>query len=91
MTKPPILRIDFETRSVVDLPKTGVHIYAEDPTTDVWCMAWAFDDEPVEIWIKGEELPERIRDHVESGGLVGAWNAAFELAIWNKVMRKDVR
>lgn len=45
-----ILGIDFETRSTVDLPKSGVYPYAAHPETDVWCMAWAFDDEEPEIW-----------------------------------------
>ena len=85
---PDILRVDFETRSVIDLPKRGVHIYAADPSTDAWCMAWAFNDEPVEIWVMGEELPKRIKKHVKARGLIGAWNAAFELAIWNTVMAK---
>ena len=83
---PEMLRIDFETRSKVDLPKRGVHIYAEDPSTDAWCMAYAFDDQPVELWVMGEDLPANIRKHVEAGGLLGAWNAAFELAIWNHIM-----
>ena len=77
-----MLRIDFETRSTVDLPKRGVHVYAAREDTDAWCMAYAFDDEPVELWVRGQELPERIVRHVEAGGLVGAWNASFELAIW---------
>jgi DNA polymerase len=45
-----VLSIDFETRSTVDLKKSGVYRYAEDPTTDIWCVAWAFDDEEPEIW-----------------------------------------
>lgn len=81
-----MLRIDYETLSPVDLKKTGLHIYADHPETDAWCMGYAFDDEEVQIWIAGEELPERIRKHVEDGGLVGAWNATFELQIWNKIM-----
>jgi len=81
-----ILRADFETRSIIDLPKTGVNIYADHPYTDAWCMAYAFNDEPVKIWIKGEPLPARIEAHIIDGGLFGAWNAHFELAIWNKIM-----
>lgn len=45
-----VLSIDFETRSTVDLKKSGVYVYAQHPTTDIWCMAWAFDDEEPEIW-----------------------------------------
>ena len=82
-----MLRVDFETRSTVDLPKCGVHIYAAHHTTDVWCMAYTFedDDEP-KLWVRGEPLPSKIRKYVADGGLVGAWNAAFELAIWNTIM-----
>ena len=84
MTK--ILRGDFETRSAVDLPKRGVHIYADDDSTDVWCFAYAFDDDPVEIWIEGDPVPADIKDHIVNGGLFKAWNASFELAIWNSIM-----
>lgn len=44
------LSIDFETRSTVDLKKSGVQPYAEHPTTDIWLMAWAFDGEEPEVW-----------------------------------------
>ena len=84
-----MLRVDFETRSTVDLPKIGVSKYASHHTTDTWCMAYTFEDDEdadPEIWIMGEPLPDKIRQYVMRGGLVGAWNAAFELAIWNKIM-----
>jgi DNA polymerase len=81
-----VLHADFETRAVADLVKVGADKYAADEHTDAWCMGYAFNDEPEQIWIKGEPLPERIRKHIESGGLFFAWNAAFELAIWNRVM-----
>mgnify|MGYP000314115480 CR=1 FL=1 len=40
----PTLHIDFETRSVVDLKKSGVYVYAEHPLTSVTCAAYAFDE-----------------------------------------------
>jgi hypothetical protein len=39
------LWLDFETRSACDLKAAGVYNYAQDPSTDVLCMSWAFDDE----------------------------------------------
>lgn len=81
------LHIDFETRSVVDLKKFGLAVYAKHPLTDAWCMAWAFNDEPVEIWRRGQELPSRIAAHVKAGGLVIGHNITFEHYIWNSVMR----
>ena len=81
------LSIDFETRSTVDLKSTGVYPYAAHPETDIWCMAWAFDDEAPEIWIPGTPLPERVFVHVGSRGEMRAWNAQFERAIWRAIMR----
>lgn len=81
-----MLHLDFETRSTVDLKKTGTYVYAEDPTTDVNCMAYAFGDEPVDLWILGEPLPDRIAEHIRSQGLLFAHNAAFERIIWKYVL-----
>jgi DNA polymerase len=81
------LHIDFETRSEVDLTKHGLDVYAKDPSTDVWCCDFAFDDEPVSVWAHNG-LPINEWQHVIRGGIVVAHNAAFELAIWNNVMVK---
>lgn len=81
-----ILSIDFETRSTCDLKKTGVYKYAEDPNTDIWCMAWAFDDEEPEIWVPGMTLDVRIYQHIADRGEVRAWNAQFERIIWRAIM-----
>lgn len=80
------LHVDFETRSAVDLKKTGVYVYAEDPTTDIWCMAWAIDDDPVDMWTPGDPIPEKFAFYVESGGTITAHNAAFERIIWKYIL-----
>lgn len=90
MTK---LYIDFETTSCLDLRKTGTHKYAADPSTRVLCMAYAFDDEPVQGWLARDgQLPERVVDHVLGcHGTIHAWNAGgFEEIIWPLVSRVDV-
>ena len=76
-----VLHIDFETRSPCDLKKAGVYKYAEDPNTQVICMGYAFGDEPVEIWKRGQPIPERIRDHIVHNGVVFAHNAQFERVV----------
>ncbi|MCC7253957.1 DNA polymerase, partial [Hyphomicrobium sp.] len=83
-----ILHIDFETRSTVDIKKTGAYVYAEHPTTDLWCACYAFDDGPVETWRPGAPCPDAIFDHVIDGGLVYAHNAAFERVIWHHILAK---
>lgn len=78
-----ILHIDFETRSAVDLKKAGVHVYAADPSTEILCMAYAFDDEPVQLWKRRTAFPTRVLEHIYQGHPVYAHNAAFERALWN--------
>jgi len=78
--------IDFETRSVVDLRKTGVYVYAEDPTTNAWCAAYAFDDGPVRVWLPHQPCPLELLIHVSNGGAMWAHNANFERAIWEHVL-----
>jgi DNA polymerase len=85
-----VLSLDFETRSAINLTKVGAERYARDPTTGVWCAAWAIDDDPVGIWYPGlNAVPHKLLDHIESGGTVSAWNAPFELAIWRHVILRD--
>lgn len=97
------LHIDFESRSAVDLKKTGVHVYAEGASTDLWCAAYAFDDEPVKLWtpsvdIHGDAwdfpaapIPDEIAKHVRDGGVLYAHNAAFERTIWHHILAKRYR
>ena len=97
------LHIDFETRSTLDLKKVGLDNYSKHPTTDVWCMGFAFDDEPVSL-VEGHmffgatmanadraawtRIGQRVLQHVRAGGTVVAHNAAFEIAIWNEALAK---
>lgn len=83
MTK---LSIDFETRSVLDVTEVGVFRYVEHPSTGIWCMAWAFDDEPAAIWWPGDPMPKRMAHHVAKGGLLFAWNAQFESTVWSSLL-----
>lgn len=80
------LSVDFETRSDIDLTKTGVYRYVESPHTSVTRMGYAFDYEPVNLWRKGELLPRRVFEHVREGGKVRAFNAQFERIMWNGVL-----
>lgn len=80
--------IDWETASPVDLRRTGVEKYAEHPSTMALCLAWAFDDGPVDGYMLAGTgfvmgAPAEVHEHVAAGGAVVAHNAPFELAIWN--------
>ena len=83
-----ILWIDFETRSRCDLPARGVYNYAQDGTTEVLCMSYAFDDDEVVTWRPGEPFPERVELHT---GQIRAHNAAFERLIFWYVLQIDYK
>jgi DNA polymerase bacteriophage-type len=86
-----IYSIDFETRSHANLPDVGLDIYANDPTTEVLCIAFGTtpDNVVVQAPTPTEDSPAYclrwLLDHVEQGGKIQAWNAMFEYAIWNCV------
>lgn len=73
--------IDFETRSRADLRKVGAYKYAAAPSTELLCMAFAFDRQPVQLWRRGDPWPSFPED-----ATYVAHNAMFELAIWSRVV-----
>jgi DNA polymerase len=79
-----MLWLDFETRSTCDLRAKGVYNYAQDASTDVLCMSYAFDDEDVVTWVPSQPFPERVRNYT---GQIRAHNAAFERLIFWYVLQ----
>ena len=79
-----MLYLDFETRSHCDLKKHGVYNYAQDASTEVLCMSYAFDDGEVQTWLPTTEFPSAVRNHT---GLIYAHNAAFERLIFWYVLQ----
>jgi len=81
-----IYSIDFETRSMINLPDRGLDIYANDSTTEVLCIAFGTDINNVCVATADALYPEEdFLQHVADGGKIQAWNAMFEYAIWNCV------
>ena len=84
-----ILWIDFESRSRCDLSSKGVYNYAQDASTDVLCMSYAFDDDDVVTWVPdktklGFGFPVKVAEHT---GRIYAHNAAFERLIFWYVLQ----
>lgn len=51
----PICHVDVETFSECDLKKAGAYVYAEHESTILLCVAYAFGNGPVKLWIVEEE------------------------------------
>ena len=84
----PTLWIDFETRSRCDLRSRGVYNYAQDISTEVLCMSYAFDDEDVRTWLPEQPFPAAVRNHT---GQIRAHNAAFERLVFWYVLQIDFK
>ena len=74
------LWVDFETRSACDLKVAGVYNYAQDASTEVLCMSYAFNDDEVQTWLPDRQLcPACVHQYK---GPIYAHNAAFERLIF---------
>jgi len=78
------LWVDFETRSACDLKAAGVYNYAQDASTEVLCMSYAFGDDDVQTWTPGQPFPKQVKDYK---GVIYAHNAAFERLIFWYVLQ----
>lgn len=83
-----ILFIDFETKSECDLLSRGAYNYAQDRSTEVLCMSYAFDDGDVSTWIPSQPFPNAVRNFT---GQIRAHNAAFERLIFWYVLQIDFK
>ena len=81
------LSIDIETSSDVDIRKCGAFKYAESEAFRIMLLAYAFDDEPVEVidLEKGEEMPLFLLQALQDKEVIKhAYNATFEWLCLNR-------
>ena len=83
-----MLWLDFETRSKCDLPKHGAYNYAQDASTNVLCMSYAFGDGEVQTWLPTQPFPDEV---AKWGGPIYAHNAAFERLIFWYVLQIEFK
>lgn len=85
-----MLWLDLETRSQCDLRVNGLLRYAQDPTTEVICMSYAFDNGPIDTWFAEDEVfPTSVIQYIAQGHRVVAHNAAFERHLFDFVLAND--
>ena len=94
-----MLHIDFESRGVVDLRKTGVHAYAEDPRTKIFMCSVVDEGNKKSLWVnpkfipllpEGHGLPligkVELMDLIRDNKIIKAHNAQFERIMWQEIM-----
>ncbi len=79
---------DFETLSPTELSVAGAWRYAEDPATEVLCLAWTLDGQLMSPWVPNDMVVgAALRALAEDPETIWvAHNAAFEKAIWRNIM-----
>lgn len=83
-----ILWVDFETKSRCNLLTRGVYNYAQDISTEVLCMSYAFGDNEVITWTPDMPFPKEVMRHE---GMIYAHNAAFERLIFWYVLQVNFK
>ena len=86
------LMIDLETKSDIDIAKSGVYRYADSPYFDILLFAYSIDGQPVQVidTANGEEIPENILAAlVDENVIKMAFNVNFERVCLSKYLRKN--
>jgi DNA polymerase len=86
-----MVHTDVETFSNLSVLDVGSFRYAEDISTELLLLSWAFGDGPVGTWRVDQDLPLCPQDLVErivGGEIFAAHNAQFEHAVWHNVCHK---
>lgn len=82
--------IDFETYSELDLKKYGIYRYARHSTTEVLCMSYSINNAKPEIYIAGDDPPTQLFEAITDKSLFYAFNAEFEIEIYNEICVKKL-
>ena len=83
------LKLDFETYSESDITVEGGFKYVDDPSTRPLCMSYKINKERTQLWTDQLDIPQGLREAAEAcslgQGKAYAFNATFDLQVWNKI------
>ena len=89
------LLMDTETYSSCDIKTAGGFKYTSQPSTSLICLSYKIGDERTKIWYarKDPEMPEDLQAAAKAcslgQGKAYAFNATFDMRIWNIVVVRD--
>src|SRR6516165_3769638 len=82
-----VLHRDHETRSTILLKAVGTHRYAAHPRTEVLCVAYAVDHDPVQLCTPDDPEPPEFEEAARNPSwIVAAHNDAFESAVEQHIL-----
>jgi DNA polymerase len=84
-----LCRIDFETRSDVNLKTCGTYNYFASPHFKALMAAYSIDDGPIRDWTHTQPCPADLREHIEKGGRIRAFNAGFERGCFTQLAKRE--
>ena len=84
------LHVDIETYSTIDIGKAGLYRYVEDPDFEVLLIAYAYDDDPVQIGTPAECPPQLFTDLQDPEVKKVAHNATFERECLGKMIGAEL-
>ena len=84
--------LDWETRSLADLLEVGSAVYFADPSTEGLMLAWAIDDEEVQIWEPDlGPIPTRLENALRDATVKKiAWRVEFERSCFEKFCKIEI-
>lgn len=87
-----MLYLDLETYSECNLKQSGAARYAEDLTTEVMLWAYAWDDQPVQVWDRtvSSIMPSDLREWLDSDAPVAIHNSFFDRTVLREVLGIDI-
>jgi DNA polymerase len=83
------IRVDFETRSDVDLKTRGQGPYFNSPHWKALCASYRIGPYTIERWRYGEPCPPRLREAIEAGATIRAFNASFERQCFEQLHKRE--
>lgn len=89
--------MDIESRSKINLKTHGVYAYAEDKSTEIFCIAVKIDDKPTQLWVNFNFMYlvkslnqiisyKQLKSIIEKADEIHAHTAQFERIMWEYIM-----
>ncbi len=83
------LRLDYESRSLLDLPTVGLDRYSADPSTEIFMASWQINGGTVQQWeARDGRMPAELKDALLDPSVTRrAFNAQFERVMTRRVLK----